>query len=190
MSGEKVLHGWTHSLGPDFLNWLLYGHDNRSEFARLSRTEAAERLAPALAAFRRLGVKPRWFCAPRWQQSSGTRAALKDAGFEAYMLVDRLEFFSGLSVPLPALNFDEGDRKLRNRAMHFLREGRIGRLLAGSGPLRVALHPADVRDPVAWDQVGRLFARLEREGWTPLSLDQAVGRWAAAAPAGPEAVSA
>ena len=27
LKGTQVLHGLTHSLGPDFLNWLLYGHD-------------------------------------------------------------------------------------------------------------------------------------------------------------------
>lgn len=182
LPGEKVLHGWTHSLGPDFMNWLLYGHDNRSEFARLTQADAAGRLSQGLEAFGRLGANPRWFCAPRWQQSPGARAALRDAGFAGCMLRDRLELFSGASAPLPALNFDEGDRKLRNRIMHRLREGTIGRLLDAARPFRVALHPADVRDRIAWDQVTRLFARLQGEGWTPLSADAAMERWSAAAP--------
>lgn len=189
LPGEKVLHGFTHSLGPDFLNWLLYGHDNRSEFARLGRQEAADRLARGLEALRQIGIAPRWFCAPRWQQSTGARAALEQAGFAGYMLRDRLDLFSGASVPLPALNFDEGDRKLRNRAMHFLREGTMKRMLAGNSPFRVALHPADVRDPVAWNQVMRLFGRLHGEGWIPLSPDAAVKRWTALAH-GRQAVSA
>jgi len=180
MPGEKVLHGWTHSLGPDFLNWLLYGHDNRSEFARLDGRQAAERIGRGVEAFASLGVKPRWFCAPRWQQSEAARAALAGVGFESYMLNRSLETFSGVSVPIPALNFDEGDRKLRNRIMHALRRGRIARLLAAARPFRVALHPADVRDPVAWEQVKGLFARLEGEGWQPVSPDMAVARWLAA----------
>jgi predicted deacetylase len=177
LPGEKVLHGWTHSLGPDFLNWLLYGHDNRSEFARLNQPEAAARLARGLEAFETLGVKPRWFCAPRWQQSAGARAALKEAGLEACMFVDRLDLFAGVSVPLPALNFDEGDRRLRNQVMHYFREGRIDRLLASEKPFRIALHPADVHDPIAWKQVTQLFARLQAESWMPLSPDEAVERW-------------
>lgn len=184
LPGEKILHGWTHSLGPDFLNWLLYGHDNRSEFARLDEEQAAARIARALEGFGALGAKPRWFCAPRWQQSAGARAALARAGFGAYMLNRSLETFSGTSVPLPALNFDEGDRRLRNRIMHALREGRIARLLSAGAPFRVALHPADVRDTVAWDQVRRLFARLEGEGWEPVPPDAAVERWQALRPAG------
>lgn len=179
LPGEKVLHGWTHSLGPDLLNWLLYGHDNRSEFARLSRAQAADRIARGLEAFAAMGERPRWFCAPRWQQSGPTRAALQDAGIEACMLGDRLELFSGLSVPMPALNFDEGDRRLRNRVMHLLRRGRIERLLTAGEPFRVSLHPADVHDPVAWRQVKGLFARLEAGGWTPVSPDMAVERWSA-----------
>lgn len=179
LPGEKVLHGWTHSLGPDFLNWLLYGHDNRSEFARLDGSEAAERIARGAESFASLSVKPRWFCAPRWQQSEAARIALADAGFEACMLNRSLETFSGVSVPIAALNFDEGDRKLRNRIMHALRRGRIARLLAAARPFRVALHPADVRDPVAWEQVRGLFARLEGDGWQPVSPDMAVARWLA-----------
>ena len=54
LKGTQVLHGLTHSLGPDFLNWLLYGHDNRSEFARLSASENQERLKKGLAISRRI----------------------------------------------------------------------------------------------------------------------------------------
>ncbi|MEI2685616.1 MAG: DUF2334 domain-containing protein [Cypionkella sp.] len=32
LEGDIVLHGLTHSLGPDWFNWVVYGHDNRSEF--------------------------------------------------------------------------------------------------------------------------------------------------------------
>lgn len=184
LPGEKVLHGWTHSLGPDFLNWLLYGHDNRSEFARLDEGQAAGRLARGLEGFAALGLKPRWFCAPRWQQSAGARAALAQAGFERFMLNRSLETFSGVSVPIAALNFDEGDRRVRNRIMHALRERRIARLLSSSAPFRVALHPADVRDATVWTQVEDLFARLEGEGWQPVSPDAAVERWLVAANAG------
>ena len=105
------------------------------------------------------------------------------------MLRDRLELTSGASVPLPALNFDEGERRLRNRIMHALRAGSIRRLLEAGRPFRIALHPADVRDRVAWGQVTRLFADLERGGWRPLSPQAAVERWAGAAASGRETVS-
>ncbi|MBX3529213.1 MAG: DUF2334 domain-containing protein [Rhizobiaceae bacterium] len=175
LPGEKVLHGFTHSLGPDFWNWLFYGHDNRSEFARLGRDEAAGRLATGLRAFlEAFGIAPRWFCAPRWQQSAAATEALKEAGIGAWMTTGALVSAGGRRAALPALNFDEGERKLRNAILHRLREGRIARLLSAGRPFRVALHPADVGDPVAWGQVKRLFARLAAEGWRPVGADAAL----------------
>jgi predicted deacetylase len=177
LPGEKVLHGFTHSLGPDFWNWLFYGHDNRSEFARLGRHEAAGRIASGLKAFAdAFGKLPRWFCAPRWQQSAAATEALKAAGIGAWMTGRGFSAADGRRADLPALNFDEGERKLRNAILHRLREGRISRLLAAGRPFRVALHPADVGDPVAWAQVTNLFARLAAEGWRPVSTDAALAR--------------
>jgi predicted deacetylase len=172
LPGEKVLHGQTHSLGPDFWNWLFYGHDNRSEFARLTKADASARLAQGIAAFgEAFGKQPRWFCAPRWQQSGAATEALREAGIAAWMRTTGYETADGRRAALPALNFDEGERQLRNAILHRLREGRIRRLLAAGRPFRVALHPADVNDPVAWAQVKRLFARLAAEGWRPVTAD-------------------
>jgi predicted deacetylase len=175
LPGEKVLHGQTHSLGPDFWNWLFYGHDNRSEFARLSSADAGARLAQGIAAFgEAFGLRPRWFCAPRWQQSRQATDALRGAGIDAWMLTSGYETAGGLAARLPALNFDEGDRRLRNAILHRFREGRIRRLLDAGRPFRVALHPADVNDPVAWAQVRHLFGRLAAEGWRPVTADAAL----------------
>lgn len=175
LPGEKVLHGFTHSLGPDFWNWLFYGHDNRSEFARLGLAEAQRRVAAGLRAFSdAFGTVPRWFCAPRWQQSGAATQALAQAGIAAWMRGRGYETADGRLAALPALNFDEGERRLRNALLHRLREGRIARLLAAGRPFRVALHPADVGDPVAWRQVRGLFARLSAEGWRPVSAGEAL----------------
>lgn len=180
LPGARVLHGFTHSLGPDLWNWLFYGHDNRSEFARLGRAAATARIEAGLRAFAdAFGIAPRWFCAPRWQQSAAATGALKDAGIGAWMLATRFEAADGRRAAIPALNFDEGERRLRNALLHRLREGRIARLLAAGRPFRLALHPADVNDPVAWDQVVRLTRRLAAEGWQPVSADAALERFAA-----------
>jgi predicted deacetylase len=175
LPGEKVLHGWTHSLGPDFWNWLMYGHDNRSEFARLGTGEARSRISAGIAAFEtHFGSKPRWFCAPRWHQSHAVTEALRDAGFAGYMLRGSLRPFSGAVARLPSLCFDEGDRRLRSAVARNMREMTIARLFSGGRPFRITLHPNDVRDAAAWRQVQRVIARLADEGWTPLSLDEAV----------------
>ena len=179
LPGEKVLHGWTHSLGPDWWNWLMYGHDNRSEFASLDGAQAGQRLAAGIDAFAsQFGFRPRWFCAPRWQQSAAATTALRDAGFAGYMLRGSLQLFSGAGAPIPALNFDEGERKLRSAIMRRLRETTIARQFARGRPFRIALHPDDVQDVQTWRQVGRVIARLAGEGWTPLSPDEAVARMA------------
>jgi predicted deacetylase len=177
LPGERVLHGWTHSLGPDFWNWLMYGHDNRSEFARLDGGGAAERISAGVDAFRiHFGSPPRWFCAPRWQQSRGTTEALRSAGFSGYMLRGSLQLFSGASARLPSLCFDEGERRLRTMIARGFRELTIDRLFRQGRPFRVTLHPDDVRDERTWRQVERLMARLDSEGWMPLGLGDAVAR--------------
>ncbi|MEX0955357.1 MAG: DUF2334 domain-containing protein [Rhizobiaceae bacterium] len=177
LPGEKVLHGLTHSLGPDFWNWLMYGHDNRSEFARLDGEQAAARISAGVDAFKtQFGLAPRWFCAPRWHQSRGATEALRSAGFSGYMLRGSLQLFSGASARLPSLCFDEGERRLRSMVARELRELTIGRLFRQGSPFRITLHPDDVRDGPTWRQVKRVMARLDDEGWTPLGLDDAVAR--------------
>ena len=180
LPGEKVLHGWTHSLGPDFMNWAVYGHENRSEFGRLGQAEAARRLERGLATYRAcFGHDPRWFCAPRWAESAGTAAALRDIGIGARMLRTRLQAGDDTSVPLPALCFDVGDRALPVAVMRRAREPGIRRLLAEGRPFRLTLHPSDPDHPATWAQMQRLVRHLEAQGWTPLSPDQAVARWRA-----------
>lgn len=177
LPGEKVLHGWTHSLGPDFWNWLMYGHDNRSEFARLDSEQAGQRISAGVDAFKtNFGFAPRWFCAPRWHHSPGTTEALRSAGFSGYMLHRSLQLFSGAGVQLPSLCFDEGERRLRTRVARGLRELTIDRLLRRGRPFRITLHPDDVRDKTTWRQVEGVMTRLDNEGWTPLGLDEAVAR--------------
>jgi len=182
--GEKVLHGWTHTLGPDFLNWLLYGHDNRSEFAGFDATEAARRIAAGVTAFQdSLGTTPRWFCAPRWHQGEAVAPVLQSAGFDGFMLKNHLCLLAGDEVPLPSLCFDEGERRLRTIVARQLREVTIARLLSSGSPFRFTLHPADLDDASTWSQIERLIARLEDDGWAPLSLEQALARWREAGPA-------
>ena len=179
LPGEKVLHGWTHSLGPDFVNWLIYGHDNRSEFARLSEADAAGRIAKGLRVFDAcLGETPRWFCAPRWAQSRAATSALRKAGFFGYQLHNRCVVVDGPSVPLHAVCFDTGERKWKNGLARSARAGVIGRLLSAARPFRLTLHPADPEDPKTWGQVMDLMARLDDEGWKPVALGDVLPRWA------------
>ncbi len=173
LPGTVVLHGWTHSLGPELWNRLLYGHDDRSEFRALGQQEAQERLALGLGMVEAaLGARPRWFCAPRWQQSAGAEAALRGLGFEAWMAKGHLVGTGGGAVAIPALNFDEGERAWRNRAGVILRRRAIRRHLATGRPFRFVLHPDDLGRPAVVAQIEEVARGLERGGWRALSADE------------------
>ena len=172
MGGTPVLHGWTHSKGPDALNWLLYGHDDRSEFARLDADETADRLDRGIAMCRAaLGGVPRWFCAPRWQGNPHLEAALAARGFRGVMTRGAIVEFGQPPVPIPALNFDEGARWFKIAPGLALRGMAIRRLLHTRRPFRLVLHPDDLSRPATFAQFRAVAARLEADGWQPVSLD-------------------
>lgn len=174
LPGTPVLHGWTRSRGPDLMNWLLYGHDDRSEFAGLSRAETEARVARGREMLARaLGRAPEWFCAPRWRGNPHLDAALAEAGFRGVMTVSGLVRFGRGRTALPALNFDEGARGFRIRPALALRALAIRRLLASRRPFRLVLHPDDLGRPAVIAQFRALASRLEAEGWRPVGLDEA-----------------
>lgn len=175
LPGTPVLHGLTHSLGPDALNWLLYGHDNRSEFARLSQAETQNRLTRGLALLTAaLGQAPRWFCAPRWQQSRHLEPALAALGFRGCLTRSALSTYDGPSVPLPALNFDEGARSVKIALGALGRRLLVPKLLRSGQPFRFVLHPDDLTRPATLREIRATLARMQAEGWRPMSLDQAL----------------
>ena len=180
LPGVAVLHGWTHSLGPSLPDWLLYGHDNRSEFRRLSEAEAGARLDAGIAMLGGvLGAVPRWFCAPRWQQSAGASAALRARGFAGWMTVGALVPATGAPVPLPALNFDEGERRWKVALAALARGPRREALVAGGRPFRFVLHPGDLDHPPLVAEIRALSARLSAGGWRAVDLPGALRQAAA-----------
>jgi predicted deacetylase len=175
LPGPIVLHGCTHSAGRNWWNTFWYGHDNRSEFAHLSRKEARRLLDQGRAAIeRQVGSSPQWFCAPRWHEGKSTTEALADAGFAGSLRRDRIALTSGAAAKMPVIGFDEGERRWKTRLAVRLREGVIARTLARGRPFRLVLHPSDLDDAPTWEQAMRLITGLETDGWTPVSLDDIV----------------
>ncbi len=175
LEGPTVLHGWTHSQGPDFMNWLLYGHENRSEFANLSAAETADRVDRGLAMFAKTGLpKPKWFCAPRWTPSASLNSVLFDRGFEGVLARDGFDL-PDRSVSIQPLNFDEGERAWKIGPGRMLRQSLISRLLKRSEPFRLVLHPDDLDHPKTFEQFKQVVARLEADGWQPAPLSAFVG---------------
>ncbi|PRX37852.1 Predicted deacetylase [Meinhardsimonia xiamenensis] len=182
LPGAKVLHGLTHSLGPDLLNWLLYGHDNRSEFRRLGRAEAAARLERAVGLFSAaFGTPPQWFCAPRWQLSRAARAELAARGFRGHLGRTGIDVYGEGWVAMPALNFDEGERAWRTTLAIRARRPLIRRLLARGTPFRLVVHPGDALHAGTAAQLRALSDALTAEGWRPVGLNEAVRLGLAAA---------
>ncbi len=178
LPGTPVLHGWTHSLGPDWINWVFYGHDNRSEFLRLSEAEAGDRIARGVAEFRdALGTAPRWFCAPRWQLSAGGAVALHKAGFAGHLSGAGIEVYGEGTVPLPALNFDEGERGWKQALARVARVPKARRLLARGTPFRLVIHPDDLRFPAVRADLERCVEAMEHDGWRALGLDEMLALW-------------
>lgn len=175
LPGTPVLHGLTHSLGPDFWNWLLYGHDNRSEFARLSADETQERLRRGLGIWAQaLGQPPQWFCAPRWQQSRHLAPALAALGFRGCLTGGAIVCFDAASLPLPTLNFDEGARAIKIGLGMLARRASVPALLRSGQPFRFVLHPDDLTRPATLREIRALLARMQAEGWHPVSIDEAL----------------
>ena len=173
LPGVKVLHGWTHTKGPDFLNWLLYGHENRSEFQGLGRAETADRLDRGLAMFDAAGLdRPAWFCAPRWMPSPSLDAALAERGFRGVLTRTGLKVFGQTARPVPPLNFDEGARGWKIAPGRILRESLVAKLLRDGKPFRFVLHPDDLDHPKTWTQIERSLKRLLDAGWRATSLDE------------------
>jgi predicted deacetylase len=171
LGGQVVLHGFTHSLGEDWMNKLLYGHDNRSEFARLSMADAARRLDAGIAMFSRVfGQAPRWFCSPRWQDGTHLPALLAARRFEGWLGRHAIHRIGQSAIPLPPLNFDEGPLRWRELAGLALRRGVIRRIFATRRPFRMVLHPDDLTRPDTLRQIRQVMDLLESEGWQPLSL--------------------
>lgn len=172
LPGTLALHGLTHTQGEDLLNWVLYGHENRSEFAGLSAEDTGLRLDAGLEIFAVAGLpRPTWFCAPRWTPSPSLNAALFDRGFDGVLARDGFDL-PNRQIPVPPLNFDEGERAWKIGPGRLLREGVINRMFAAERPFRLVLHPDDLKHPKTFAQFQRTVARLEAEGWAPTSLEE------------------
>lgn len=177
LGGELVLHGYTHSLGEDWMNKILYGHDNRSEFAKLSMSDAARRLDDGIAMFVRVfGDAPRWFCAPRWQDGRHVPALLAARGFKGWLGRQAIHRIGAAPLRLAPLNFDEGPLRWRELAGLALRRGQIRRILTTRTPFRMVLHPDDLTRPDTLRQIRQVMRALEDDGWTPVSIDAMLAR--------------
>ncbi|MFF3876927.1 DUF2334 domain-containing protein [Streptomyces sp. NPDC001978] len=147
---EIVLHGWTHTAGPEGSRARrLVGRAvarGAAEFAALAPLQAADRLERGRAALAAAGLTAVGFTPPGWLASPGTVAALRTASFE-YVTVHRglFDLRTGRRFRAFALSHRPGGAGEGTGAALMRAWARRG---AGRGALvRVALHPDDLSRP-------------------------------------------
>ena len=175
LPGEKVLHGYSHDRPDTIWNRLWFGTEHHGEFGKLAVRDARARLILGLSTFERAGLpQPRLFCAPRWLQSRATTEALFELGFSGFMDRRGLGTRNGARHAIPAVGFDTGSRRGR-KIFHLLTTRLYIDFLMKTGrPFRLALHPSDTEDTRIARFLTVLFARLERDGWQPATVDEII----------------
>ncbi|HPA50309.1 MAG TPA: hypothetical protein PLP50_01795 [Thermoanaerobaculia bacterium] len=175
-SDTPVLHGLTHDAPPSAFERLLYGDAMGSEFARLGRQEARERIRRGrLLLGEATGRRVEWWCAPRWREPRHVRGLLAELGFEGTLGRRALLLSSGQTHAAPVLSFDHGTRHIVVAANRLVRRLRLGPLLRSARIVRVALHPRDATSPSTVAEVRNLLAALTSGGFVPVDLATIAG---------------
>jgi len=165
-AGEIVLHGYTHHAAGSTWHKIVYGEAVGSEFKHLEKEEAYRLLKEGKSQLEEWSGKAvNWFCAPRWHYGKGTVTALQESGFTGYFEKNRLVFLDGRILPVPVLSFDNGTRRIIDRANRLLRRNRVEKLFACPRLFRLALHPRDMRRPHIKKEIEEIRDRLHNEGW-------------------------
>ncbi|MBW8637764.1 DUF2334 domain-containing protein [Hoeflea sp. WL0058] len=168
----KVLHGWSHLRGRSLWHKILYDMEDRSEFAALNAQEAQERIERGRALLSTaMGVRPDWFCAPRWTLGKAARRGLAASNLPGVMGLRDLTW-KGQGMSAPVLNFDVGGRLALRRLNHRGLQRRLSQMLGDHSLVRFVVHPIDLTFPETRDVMLKVFSRLIDEGWAPISLDE------------------
>lgn len=167
---ELVLHGCYHvddALAPrspvDWLRRRVLTHEG--EFLALDEGQADERLRFGMALFARHGWPLHGFVAPAWLLGEGARRALAGSGLSYTSGPGHFYRLPGFHpIPAPGLVWSAGSAWRRGLSWLFCEQLRHRHR---HGPLRLGLHPVDMRHRFSRDYWLRLLSRLLADGWTP-----------------------
>lgn len=167
---ELVLHGCYHADdGPaprSLRAWFtrrVYTHEG--EFAALSEAQARERLTFGMQLFERNGWPLHGFVAPAWLLGDGARRALACTGLSYTSDVGHLYRLPGFHpIPAPGLVWSAGSAWRRGLSWLFCE---LQRRSHRQGPLRLGVHPVDMRHRFSRNYWLQLLQRLLADGWTP-----------------------
>ncbi|MFZ5897125.1 MAG: DUF2334 domain-containing protein [Myxococcota bacterium] len=126
-----------------------------AEFGELDRAEAAARLDAGLRLFAELELPVHGFVPPAWILPRRLLPALAERNIrytENHFGV--FDPVSGRERPSLVMNFAT---RTRLRLLSSVAFTRVARLLRGKLPLRIAIHPGDMRNPLALRETVRLL---------------------------------
>lgn len=178
---ELVMHGWTHSAGPEgSASRRLLGRlvaRGAAEFAALDEAEAADRLLSGREVLRELGLTTRGFTPPGWLASAATNRALAQVGF-AYTTshFGVLDLRSGRMRRGFALSHRPGGTGERLGAVFMERWARWS--ARRGGLVRIALHPDDLARPGLRDATLRAIEAVLAAGGRAVTYSQVVSETA------------
>jgi predicted deacetylase len=153
---ELALHGWSHAAQPGggrARRWSgQVAARGAGEFWTLDAARAGARIELGLRALRLAGIEPRGFVPPGYLASPGTRAALAASGLRywtSHFAVHDLR--AGARRTVVALSHrpaaGAGGRPLGERGGDYLIARSPDWFTRRGRPLRLALHPDDLRRP-------------------------------------------
>ncbi|HET9929325.1 MAG TPA: DUF2334 domain-containing protein [Polyangiaceae bacterium] len=150
---DRVRHGALAEV-PRYLRQRV-ASAGEAEFGELSIAEAAERLDRGLSMFSRLGLPVHGFVPPAWilpRRLMPALAARKIRYTESHFGVH--DPVSGRSRTSAVMNFAT---RTHARLLTSVSYVRAARALRGTLPLRIAIHPPDLRSPLALRETIRLL---------------------------------
>lgn len=169
---EIVLHGWTHTAGPEG-SWARRQVGRAiargaAEFAALDPDEAAAKLHSGQAILVDLGLNADGFCPPGWLASPGAVTALRRHGFRYFTthrglhdLRTRTTYHAFALSHRPGGTGERlGAALMRSWARRGARRGKL---------VRVALHPDDLKRPGLRDTTLRAIEDILAAGGRALT---------------------
>lgn len=177
---EIVLHGYSHQARIKLpfrpiktLSGAVLAR-GCEEFWTLSQDEAQVRLKSGLAVLGELGFKPCGFIAPGWLSSKETVSALRSMSFgytNSHFFVRDLARDKKFFAPVVCQRTGAASSRLVLRLTQILANV-LGFLRL---PIRVAVHPDDLCDPVIRAGIMRIIDRALAQGYESVTYEKFVG---------------
>ena len=183
---ELALHGWCHTAQPGGTRSrrLTGGIAARGagEFWTLDAAEARTRIDQGLAALRRAGIEPEGFVPPGYLASPGTQQALTQSGLRYWTSHFGIhDLGAGVRYNVVALShrpaMDADGRPFGERSGNYLIEHSPQWFTRYGRPLRLALHPDDLRRPGLRDTTLRAIERALKFGARAMTYRELLARY-------------